>query len=92
MKKINGFLNILIWIFLGFFFGVTIVCYHIDRAYPERFAERSAPWYCYESFSAFILFLFVLLICMAVKLIFRLIRHSKKKTNDASIAPPMNRT
>ncbi len=90
MKKFNGFLNILIWIFLGFFIGATIVCYHMDRTYPERFAERSAPWYCYEPFSAFVLFLFVLLICMAVKLIFRMIRHFKK-TSDASYSP-MNRT
>ena len=88
MKRINGFLNIIMWVFLGIFIGITIECRIIDRTYPERYIDCSSPWFLYEPLSALILLIHVVVICLAIKLILKLIKHyTKKKPDDTSIDP-----
>ncbi len=82
MKKFNSFLNILMGSFFGVFVGSAISNYREYRVYPDIYAARSAPWYCYGALPAFILFVAVLVICVLIKRAIR--KRAKKKEETAS--------
>lgn len=45
MKQVYNFLNIVIWSFVGVFFGSSAYTFWHYKTYPELYAMQSAPWY-----------------------------------------------
>ena len=76
MKKLNAFLNILMGSFFGAFIGDLIANYKNYKQFHEIYdVANSAPWY-YGALSSLILFIAVVIVCVAIKLI---IRNKAKK-------------
>ena len=76
MKNLNAILNILMGSFFGVFIGDLIANYKNYLQFHEIYdAANSAPWY-YGSLSSLILFMAVVIVCVAIKLI---IRNNAKK-------------
>lgn len=45
MKKLYGFLRILLWCFIGVFLGSSLFRYLDYKTHPGLYEMQSAPWY-----------------------------------------------
>lgn len=78
MKKINNFLTMVICIVFGLFLGVTYDQYKMFLSDPDFFAPFSAPWYMSRSFTFFLIFVSVTVICIVIKVVIKHIGDGKE--------------
>ncbi|WP_418746125.1 hypothetical protein [Frisingicoccus sp.] len=76
LKKINGFLNIVIGSFVGVFIGFSIYKLLDYKAHPDLYAMQSAPWYM----SILVQGIVTVVVLVAAVLIKMIIRNKLRKS------------
>lgn len=76
LKKINGFLNIVIGSFVGVFIGFSIYKLLDYKAHPGLYAMQSAPWYM----SILVQGIVTVVVLVAAVLIKMIIRNKLRKS------------
>lgn len=79
MKKVNNILNMVIFLFFGIFVGITYDQYMMFLSDPDFFAPFSAPWYMGRTFSCFLIFVSVALVCAVIKVVIHFCEKGKDR-------------
>lgn len=73
MKKLYNILKIMLWCFIGVFFGSSFFTWYDYKTHPEIYAAQSAPWYLGIKINA----IFTLIVVIVILTVMWIIRKKR---------------